>query len=403
MNLGGLGGLTVHSLLNRIDECLLPDDREPLLDYLEMLEKKIGGILTKNTSTIHFNTANGTQCLVKIMKKMINDEVTLRFALNIFDLQKRNVPIMIDFLRFGGLEILNEMLEKHSEDIFLMGQLPKFKKSLLAIGGNQAIREIEHEGVALQLCQACQETVERARRLHSVATTNAKFPKASERVNRVVLFMESYPDKATVIQAGLDALIYFARNSDSKNAIDETTMISCICKLLPNFKSNADVVWRVFLCLHQSCSSKMDIAMELIRYNIHELMVEIYPMHTDPRIQQQIVWLLDIFVTFPRTITRIHISSTCMTWIGKLIETRDQLIATVGTSVKDKYLPYKIVIPLKIKQFYRDTGGKVLEVAPENEARKTVIAMRKKFLPAPKYGTSTQVYFSEGEKGLVDD
>lgn len=56
-----------------------------------------------------------------------------------------------------------------------------------------------------------------------------------------------------------------------------------------------------------------------------------------------------------------------MTWIGKLIETRDQLIATVGTSVKDKYLPYKVVIPLKIKQFYRDTGGKVLEVAPENE------------------------------------
>lgn len=56
-----------------------------------------------------------------------------------------------------------------------------------------------------------------------------------------------------------------------------------------------------------------------------------------------------------------------MAWIGKLIETRDQLIATVGTSVKDKYLPYKIVIPLKIKQFYRDTGGRVLEVAPENE------------------------------------
>ena len=65
-----------------------------------------------------------------------------------------------------------------------------------------------------------------------------------------------------------------------------------------------------------------------------------------------------------------------MTWIGKLIETRDQLIATVGTSVKDKYLPYKIIIPLKIKQFYRDTKGTVLEVAPENE----VIVYFSKFL-----------------------
>jgi hypothetical protein len=58
-----------------------------------------------------------------------------------------------------------------------------------------------------------------------------------------------------------------------------------------------------------------------------------------------------------------------MGWIGRLIETRENLIATVGTSVKDKYLPYKIVVPLRVRQFYRDTGGRVLEVAPENEVR----------------------------------
>ena len=131
MNYIGVGGLTVHSLLNRIEECLLPDDREPLLDYLEMLEVKIKGILTKNTATINFQALNGTQCLLKVMKAMINDEVTLRYSLSIFDLQKRNVTIMIDFLRLGGLEILNQMLIKHSEDVFLMGQIPGFKKSLL--------------------------------------------------------------------------------------------------------------------------------------------------------------------------------------------------------------------------------------------------------------------------------
>jgi hypothetical protein len=216
MNFGGLGGLSVPTLLNRIDECLLPDDREPLLDYLEMLEAKISGLLTRNTASIHFTSSSGTQCLIKIMQKMINDEVTLRYALNIFDLQKRNVPIMIEFLKLGGLEILNDLFVKHAEDPFLMGQAPKFRTAVLLIGGNQAIREIEHEGMALQLCQSCQETIERGRRLHSTAiTTNTKFPKASERVNRVVMFMESYPDKPNVAQAGLDALIYFARNSES--------------------------------------------------------------------------------------------------------------------------------------------------------------------------------------------
>jgi hypothetical protein len=138
---------------------------------------------------------------------------------------------------------------------------------------------------------------------------------------------------------------------------------------------------------------------EVTRYNVHEIMVEVYPLHTDPRsaclshsqplphltllfdfrIQQQIVWLLDVLVSYPRTLTRLHISSTCMSWIGKLIETREELIATVGTSVKDKYLPYKIVIPLRVRQFYRDTGGRVLEVAPENEVRITY-SLREHFL-----------------------
>jgi hypothetical protein len=81
----------------------------------------------------------------------------------------------------------------------------------LVIGGNQAIREIEHEGVALQLCSRCQETVERARRIYTSVLVQ-KLPRPSERVNRVILYMESYPDKVAVIKAGLDALIFFSRN-----------------------------------------------------------------------------------------------------------------------------------------------------------------------------------------------
>jgi hypothetical protein len=54
----------------------------------------------------------------------------------------------------------------------------------IAVGGKAAIEEIHHEGLALQLCQRCQETVERARRVHT-SSTATKIPKSSERVNRV--------------------------------------------------------------------------------------------------------------------------------------------------------------------------------------------------------------------------
>lgn len=122
----GIGGLSVPAIIQRIDECLIPDDREPLLNYLEMLEQKLSGMSKKN-ATASFHSTGGTTVLLKIMKRMMMDEVTLRMIINIFDLQKRNIPIILDFLKYGGLEMLLKLMEDHAEDIFLMAQAPDFK------------------------------------------------------------------------------------------------------------------------------------------------------------------------------------------------------------------------------------------------------------------------------------
>lgn len=50
-----------------------------------------------------------------------------------------------------------------------------------------------------------------------------------------------------------DSIIYVA---DSKDTIDETTVISSVCKIVNDFKGNADVVWRSIVCLHLAASSK---------------------------------------------------------------------------------------------------------------------------------------------------
>jgi hypothetical protein len=86
------------------------------------------------------------------------------------------------------------------------------------------------------------------------------------------------------------------------------------------------------------------------------------------------------------------------------------------------------VVPLLIRQFHRDTNGEALEVAPENEVKlpsnpkyqymlsilclifilfveqvvKSQFKQRKKYEKPPKYGTSTQVHFEDGESGLLD-
>ena len=126
----GLGSLSIPAIIQRIDECLIPDDREALLNYLEMLEKKLSG-WSRNTGTVLFQSSNGTIVMLKIMKRMISDEVTLRMAVNVFDLQKRNTPVILDFLKYGGLELLIKIMDDHADDIFLMAQLPTFKTHVL--------------------------------------------------------------------------------------------------------------------------------------------------------------------------------------------------------------------------------------------------------------------------------
>ena len=125
--------MKVSEILTRIDECLIPDDREALLNYFEMLEKRFNAYFGRQTSAILFNHHNGTITILKIMKRMMNDEVILRMGINIFDLQKKyNKKAILEFMRIGGLELLDKTMIDHADDLFLIDQIPPFKKSILS-------------------------------------------------------------------------------------------------------------------------------------------------------------------------------------------------------------------------------------------------------------------------------
>jgi hypothetical protein len=129
----GLGNLKVSEIMTRIDECLIPDDRESLLNYFEMLEKRFKSYFGKVKSSILFNHHNGTVTILKVMKRMMGDEVILRMGINIFDLQKKfNKSAILDFMKMGGLELLDKTMIDHAEDLFLVDQIPPFKRSILS-------------------------------------------------------------------------------------------------------------------------------------------------------------------------------------------------------------------------------------------------------------------------------
>jgi hypothetical protein len=100
----------------------------------------------------------------------------------------------MDLIQFGGLEILQKIKLEHDKDEFLSISVPSLLKEVLAVGATAAIREISHEGIQLQLCAKCQETIERKRQAAGGDLT-LKIPRSCDRVSRVLMFMENYPSR----------------------------------------------------------------------------------------------------------------------------------------------------------------------------------------------------------------
>lgn len=396
--------MKVVEILARLDECLIPDDREAILDFLEMLENKFKSYFRKKTNALLFMFHGGPIILLKVMKRMSNDEVVLRMGINIFDLQKKyNKPAILDFLKYGGLEILEKASVDHEEDLFLSDQIPPFRKSILNTGARVAVEEIEAEAVSLQLCEKCQETVERARRVLS-SSTATKLPRSCDRVNRVLTYMRNFSTRPAVVKAGLDALIFFVKNADSRNTMHETTMIPFVCEtVVPTFGDDPAVTWRAFFCLHVACAANPDLLYDVARYEVHEHIPDIYNKTIDPKVQQQLLWLLDLMVTNSKSRIRVHISEKCVNFVGDCVRIRVEKINKAGMSVKEKFKPYMCIVPLTLRDFYRSIDGKHLVVAAEREAEVKTHKERKRYSQKPRYGTVADRIMLPGEEGLLDE
>ena len=76
--MGAAFGASMTKLLRRLDECLIPDDRDKIVDLLVAIERKL--VLFSGATVIsqRFYNCGGVTLVLNIMKKMMKDEVVLR-------------------------------------------------------------------------------------------------------------------------------------------------------------------------------------------------------------------------------------------------------------------------------------------------------------------------------------
>lgn len=399
-------GMSVVTLVGRLDECLIPSDRETIVDTMVQLERLLGFFKLTTIASKTFMKANGTAIMLRIMTNLLKDEVIQRVGFGIFEQQYKNREVILQLVKGGGLELLDKAIKHHTEDDYLRLELPVIRRRILAIAADAAIEEILRESISLQLCQRCQETMDRANRLET-AVTMTKLPRSCERVQRVLYFMANYPRRKQVQKAGLDALLYFARNADALTQANEAPVIPVLANTVKVFRKDSDIMWRTFMTLALLSQISGYISSELTRFGIHESALEVYVLfeERESKVQQQVLWMLGSILLWPDSRMQVQTSDKCVDFFKARMAERDahsKLKVKATAKAKDKKALMHVVVPHSIRKFMRDTKGEVIVVkSQERPITLKPPPKRKEVVQKPLFGTVYSEFYEKGDPGLV--
>ncbi len=391
--------LPTPMILTRMNECMIPEERETIFDYIEMLDNKLAfpGALQRVSN--EFKECDGVTSILNILKRMIKDDICVSLIVQLFDRQRTRIPVIMDFIQFGGLDILDKVVTEHEKNKILISEVTKLLKAVLVVGARAAIGEIKNEEENLILCTTCQEACEKKRRMTSKSTSKeGKIPSPKDRAKRVLTFMSNYSDKVDVLQAGLDALLNYAGNRDAKTSIGDTVFVEVVCKTLKDHVDKEEIVWRACAALTTVAHYRAEMASSVTREGVHTAIAEAFKRHdNEPRVQQHILWLFDALLSYEHGTSRRRVwqSQKCLNLFEQLIAKREKILKK--SILQDKYAPYKVVIPLTVRSFMRETGGELLPEDVPAAPNLKEFRKRRNFDEGPKFGTVNDV-----EKNAVD-
>lgn len=351
-----------------------------------------------------FKDCDGIIILIKLMKKMVEDATFVQLAIQVLELVKTSVPLMMDFIQFGGLDLLEKAIRVHSKDDIIAIEAPKCLKYIVAVGAKVTVAEIKNEEVNLQLCSHCAEIIERAKR-PKFSTIELKIPKSSDRINRVLKFMDNYIQRVDVVIAGLDAVVTYTKNPDASSTIRDSTVFTVLGRAYTSHSQNTAIIWRLCLAFSIIAMLNPESAADIARLDIHESMVTNFKAFlTQPIAQQQILNLFAAYIRGgPKSRTVIHKSKVVMDFLKEFISTRDEAYNAEQLKRRaedDDIKHFEIAIPLAIRTFIRETKGEVLVEGGKKKKATIEVKQRRNFSEKPAFGTVTDIY-AEGEAGLI--
>lgn len=214
------------------------------------------------------------------------------------------------------------------------------------MGAPLSIEEIRQEEAYLQFCTCCQGAVERMKMKRFAVCTPTVVPKSSERINRVLKFMDNFLVSKEVQMAALDAVIAFARNADAPRSAQETNLVAVSCASLKLHAEVPEIMWRVAMAFSLVAQFSSDLSFEMVKLGAHMIVVSKYAHYKKQRnhqVMQQMLWMMGALLNWPASRQLINRQAECMEFYKCVIDDFDNLKAEMA---KDPASKKKVTVPV---------------------------------------------------------
>lgn len=131
----GNSGLKVHpsylpGLVKTLTEVYLPDDRNIVYDTLDQIDALLLNKKAFQDSVKLCKELGLFYILIKAVRKLADDIEIVSLLVQILESVRFDTPLVMDFIQFGGFDLIEKIQKLHASDQFLSVSLPKILKSL---------------------------------------------------------------------------------------------------------------------------------------------------------------------------------------------------------------------------------------------------------------------------------
>ena len=108
--------------------------------------------------------------------------------------------------------------------------------------------------------------------------------------------------------------LFIAFSGGAKKNVLSTRCVEQTEHALTSYPKNPKIVWRSLIALTNLSSLNEESSMSILGLSVHNYVIGVYVRTGDNAVRQQIMWLFNSFLSWPRSRRKIHESIDSMRW-----------------------------------------------------------------------------------------